>query len=136
MQVLELCQGSLAQRLYDEDTAEPRPAGPLSLQAVLSIARDVACGLAYLHPTVIHRDVKPSNILLDADGTAKLSDFGLARQTISTLVTESPEAGTAAYLAPEAYHLNNNKVCGPLAAPPSHYVVHSADFSLLTLLPY
>ncbi|GIL63221.1 hypothetical protein Vafri_17344, partial [Volvox africanus] len=76
----------------------------LSLHRVLSVARDVAAGLAYLHPTVIHRDLKPANVLLDQYGTAKLTDFGLSRLWASTVHTANPEAGTVQYMAPECFN--------------------------------
>ena len=45
----------------------------------VQIAHDVAEGLAYLHPSVVHRDLKPQNILLDINGRAKIADFGISR---------------------------------------------------------
>ncbi|KXZ48326.1 hypothetical protein GPECTOR_28g732 [Gonium pectorale] len=81
--------------------------GPLheyDLVQMLHIARDVAAGLAYLHPTVVHRDLKPGNVLLDAEGAAKIADFGLARFKHGTfLPTTEAEVGTAAYMAPELF---------------------------------
>ncbi|OIW05416.1 hypothetical protein TanjilG_23242 [Lupinus angustifolius] len=70
------------------------------------IALDIARALAYLHdqcvPRVLHRDVKPNNILLDDDFNAYLSDFGLAR-LLGTSETHATTgvAGTFGYLAPE-----------------------------------
>ncbi|KAK6152624.1 hypothetical protein DH2020_012263 [Rehmannia glutinosa] len=70
------------------------------------IALDIARALAYLHdqcvPRVLHRDVKPSNILLDEDYNAYLSDFGLAR-LLGTSETHATTgvAGTFGYVAPE-----------------------------------
>ncbi|KAI5355228.1 hypothetical protein L3X38_008123 [Prunus dulcis] len=71
-----------------------------------SIILDVAKGLAYLHnglkPAIYHRDIKPTNILLDSELKAKVADFGLAKQSSegqSHLTTRV--AGTHGYLAPE-----------------------------------
>lgn len=75
-------------------------------KALHKIALDVAQAIAYLHdecnPRVIHRDVKPSNILLDNDYNAYLSDFGLSRllENSETHATTGV-AGTFGYLAPE-----------------------------------
>ncbi|MBA0669155.1 hypothetical protein Goklo_002002 [Gossypium klotzschianum] len=85
----------------------PLPLPPLPWVTRLSIAQDAARGLAYLHEEMdfqlIFRDFKTSNILLDDDFNAKLSDFGLARQGppegfghVSTAVV-----GTVGYTAPE-----------------------------------
>ncbi|XP_016456844.2 serine/threonine-protein kinase PCRK1-like isoform X3 [Nicotiana tabacum] len=90
-----------------EDHLLARSRAPLSWTLRLKIAQDAARGLAYLHEEMdfqlIFRDFKPSNILLDEDFNAKLSDFGLARQGpaaglshISTSVV-----GTVGYAAPE-----------------------------------
>jgi len=87
--------GSLAQRL--------RSAGRLSLEETADLAAQLGRGLDTLHDSgIIHRDVKPSNVLLDDDGTAVLSDFGLARAPSSTRLTEDGQiVGTPHYLAPE-----------------------------------
>ncbi|KAG6388646.1 hypothetical protein SASPL_150078 [Salvia splendens] len=71
-----------------------------------NIILDIAKGLAYLHygikPTIYHRDIKATNILLDTDMKARVADFGLAKQNLegqSHLTTRV--AGTHGYLAPE-----------------------------------
>jgi serine/threonine protein kinase len=75
-------------------------ATPYSLRQVLKWCCDIARGLAYLHPNIMHRDLKPSNVLLDQYGTAKISDFGLARFKIhTTLVTRDAEVGTVGGVA-------------------------------------
>ncbi len=46
---------------------------------ILQVGLDIAAGLAYLHPAVVHRDLKPQNVLLDKHGRAKIADFGISR---------------------------------------------------------
>ena len=78
-------------------------AAPLELGQVVALAGQVARGLDALHAaSILHRDVKPSNILVDTNGTAALSDFGLARMVDATRVTDTGVLlGTPHYLAPE-----------------------------------
>jgi len=64
--------------------------------------RDVALGVHHAHQRgLIHRDLKPGNLLLDADDTPHVADFGLARRLDATLSTAAGIAGTVAYMAPE-----------------------------------
>jgi serine/threonine protein kinase len=86
---------SLADRL-DAD-------GPLTLPELLRLIAEVGRGLQALHERgLVHRDVKPSNVLLDADGTAALGDFGLAKGRAYTVLTRPGQIlGTLDYLAPE-----------------------------------
>jgi eukaryotic-like serine/threonine-protein kinase len=77
--------------------------GPLPEPAVVAVGAEVAAGLAHAHEAgIVHRDVKPSNVLVDRDGHAHLADFGIARlHEASTLTAAGTVVGTACYLAPE-----------------------------------
>jgi serine/threonine-protein kinase len=78
-------------------------AGPLPVDDALAIARQIAEGLAQAHlRAVVHRDIKPANIMLAGDGTAKVTDFGLARIEGSGESTRTAGVvGTLAYMSPE-----------------------------------
>ena len=80
-----------------------RAKGPLPLAEALHIAQDVLSALDYAHQQgVIHRDVKPSNILLDHSGRAYLADFGIALQMGQPRKSTTGRAiGTAHYMSPE-----------------------------------
>jgi serine/threonine protein kinase len=86
--------GGLDDRLSD---------GPLQLDEGVRVVGQIASALQFAHDNgVIHRDVKPSNILIDEDGNAWLSDFGFAHvQEATVSLTGSALIGTPAYMAPE-----------------------------------
>ncbi len=91
--------GTLAHLLADKG-------GKLSLKEALPFLEQMAAALDYAHrqkPPVVHRDIKPLNMLLTGDGLIKVVDFGLARvlQDSATRVTRQTTAGTLAYMAPE-----------------------------------
>ena len=77
--------------------------GPLELDEALRIALQVAQGLQIAHKKgVVHRDIKSANIMVTEDNQAKIMDFGLARMTGGTLITQEGTAmGTIAYMSPE-----------------------------------
>jgi eukaryotic-like serine/threonine-protein kinase len=77
----------------------------LPLATIVSYAQQVASALHYAHDQkLIHRDVKPENMLLDRDNTIVLSDFGIALMAQSSRYQSTQEvAGTAAYMAPEQF---------------------------------
>src|ERR671936_2221342 len=87
--------GTLAERL-PEGTA-------LRDDETRQIAADIAAGLAHAHENgVVHRDLKPGNVLFDAEGRAKVADFGIAHVVGSdSLTDEGTVMGTAAYISPE-----------------------------------
>lgn len=94
--VLELVHGGTLR--------EACAAGPLPPARVASIGAEVADALAHVHARgVVHRDVKPSNILLQPDGRARLADFGIARLAgeISHVTRSGATVGSPAYLSPE-----------------------------------
>jgi serine/threonine protein kinase len=87
--------GSLADRLADS--------GPMSGPDAVRVIEEVAAGVDALHAAgIVHRDIKPQNILFGDDGTALLTDFGLAKGRAYTVLTKPGQViGTLDYLAPE-----------------------------------
>src|SRR5579863_7672923 len=76
---------------------------PLSGSKMLRILRQSAAALDYAHARgIVHRDVKPANIMTDEDGSVKITDFGIAKITEGTHSTETKTvAGTPNYMSPE-----------------------------------
>lgn len=94
--VMELVRGGTLRELLHER-------GPMPPHAVVAVARPALTALAAAHRAgLVHRDVKPENVLISDDGEVKLADFGLVRAVAGTTVTSSSVIlGTAAYLSPE-----------------------------------
>ncbi len=105
---------------------------PLPLQRALSYIEQVCAGLGYAHSQgIIHRDIKPQNILLTADHTtAKIADFGVARFSI----TDSPitRVGTNIYAPPEHSPLNVGRGTERLTAAADIYSLAKTVYTLLT----
>ncbi len=124
--VMEYVPGqSVAQILRDE--------GRLDLGGALDVIGQACAGLDYAHRHgVVHRDVKPGNLLRSDEGTVKLADFGIARATDQSSITQIGSVlGTAAYLAPEQGR-------GEEAGPPADlYSLGVVAYQLLAgRLPY
>jgi len=94
--VMELIEGGTLRELLTER-------GPMPPHAVASVLRPVLGGLAAAHRAgLVHRDVKPENVLISDDGEVKIADFGLVRAVAAAGITSaSVILGTAAYLSPE-----------------------------------
>jgi serine/threonine-protein kinase len=80
-----------------------REQGPLPVREAIGLALQVARALAFAHQQgVVHRDVKPQNVLLNGDGRAKVTDFGIARSLDGQGMTQTGTVlGTSDYIAPE-----------------------------------
>src|SRR5947209_14218661 len=95
--VLEFApNGSLADLLQSGE--------PLDRARLLALLKGIAAGIDYAHGQgIVHRDIKPGNVLIAADGAPVLADFGLVKLTQGawTLTTDNTTSGTPAYMAPE-----------------------------------
>jgi tRNA A-37 threonylcarbamoyl transferase component Bud32/tetratricopeptide (TPR) repeat protein/TolB-like protein len=93
----------IAMGWYEGETLrEKLRRGPLPVDEAVGIAGQLAGALAAAHRAgIVHRDVKPSNVVITASGVPKLLDFGIARLAGAELTTDGSTRGTVAYMSPE-----------------------------------
>lgn len=92
--VMEFVDGITLKRYIDQK-------GKLKVKEAVGIALQIAAGLDAAHAhNIIHRDIKPQNILISRDGTAKVSDFGIAKAASSNTITANA-MGSVHYISPE-----------------------------------
>ncbi len=117
--VMELITGGTLRELLAER-------GPMPPHAAVAVMRQVLTGLAVAHEAgMIHRDLKPDNVLIHSDHSVKLADFGLVRAASAAQATSAQIVGTVSYLSPE-------QVSGEELTPASD--VYSAGIVLFELL--
>ncbi len=94
--VMEYVKGQSLRELLNEN-------GPLDSDDIAEYSTDIAAGLAYAHQHgVVHRDIKPGNVLITDQGKVKVTDFGIARAGTSESLTQTGSVmGTATYFSPE-----------------------------------
>ena len=102
--VMEYIDGVTLEQLLAE-----RPDNKMSWDELRPIVDQIGSALAYAHdrqPSVLHRDIKPANIMIASDGSAKLLDFGIAREMRDSLTRATgmqDTAGTVPYMSPEQF---------------------------------
>lgn len=100
--LMEFVHGKPLSSLIRSDT--------LTMDEKINVIRQIASALYCIHQKgIIHRDVKPANILMTEDKTAKLSDFGIARIEDSSLTLPIEFLGSPAYMSPEAFETEKKK---------------------------
>ncbi|KAL9226711.1 hypothetical protein vseg_002492 [Gypsophila vaccaria] len=103
-------KGALYDHLHRQNQAQEGDLLINSYKMRIKIALDAARGIEYLHnyavPPIIHRDIKSSNILLDTNWTARVSDFGLSLLESRPDCIPTETAGTVGYIDPEYYTMN------------------------------
>ncbi len=104
--VMQLVRGQALDKMLEHQ------ASPMSDSDVARIGTQIADAIAYAHAGgVLHRDVKPGNILIEVDGTAQITDFGLARNTSDDPTVTRTLSGSMRYMAPERFRGLSDERC-------------------------
>jgi serine/threonine-protein kinase len=107
--------------------AELQASGPLTAEQAVKMVVPLCRALAYAHERgVVHRDIKPTNILVSSEGVPKITDFGVARLFGSTLTNAGKIFGTPAYMSPE------QAVGGKLSGASDQFAIAAVMYELLT----
>jgi serine/threonine protein kinase len=119
--------GTLKQKLHPSPSAPPRP---MSLPEVDNFLSQICIALDEAHRNgLIHRDIKPQNVLIDRNGRPLLADFGLALQTTQrTFLMQAESWGTAEYAAPEVWQ-------GQVGKPSDIYALGALTYEMITGYP-
>lgn len=124
--------GSFGQMFLDDadSTVDTMPKSQSYWMSVARIGAQVADALAYAHTNgIVHRDVKPSNLLMDSNGTVWVTDFGLAKFSEDEDLTQTDDVlGTLRYMAPE-------QLSGKHSASSDIYSLGVTLYELMTLRP-
>ena len=98
--VMELVEGETLADMIDQEA-------PMPYKKVINITRQIAAGLSFAHKNnIIHRDIKPHNILMTKDGVAKIADFGIAKAISESTIMKNTTSddmvmGSVHYFSPE-----------------------------------